>query len=355
MADDATSVPMWERMPAFPYFYHDLVARITPGAILLGSLLWALGWFPTTDHSGSYAIALFVLFLGAAYAIGVTYEGIAFYFTRLVTRRVSGEWDFYTRGFREALTDVRRRERETLKKELGREVTEVDHDPGAVGELARRCFTAFENFELIASHCYNRGTRFLAEAKMASYSGVSLLIAAGLLWIRLWEPWGWWCFLASAVTGGAATILMCPIAFARQRRRAVEVIACMEYLYRGVEYRHAREWVEPLWKKMFGESTAATAALPWFWVWFMEPKAFWSLMRRGVLGQVGVVLPVVRSQTRWTRELREAEQRGATAFREYLSDPANAALGTAVTKDTLDQWWKDFEHKRSPEQGPQQP
>ncbi|TSC63976.1 MAG: hypothetical protein G01um1014106_310 [Parcubacteria group bacterium Gr01-1014_106] len=340
---------MWERMPAFPYFYHDLVARITPGAILLGSLLWALGWFPTTDHSGSYAIALFVLFLGAAYAIGVTYEGIAFYFTREVTRKLAGKRDYYTCGFREALMDVRRREWETLKKMLGREVTEADHDPGAVGEIARRCFTAFENFELIASHCYNRGTRFLAEAKMASYSGVALLIAAGLLWTRLWEPWRWWCLLASAVTVVVAAGLMGPIAFARQRRRAVEVIACLDYLYRGVEYPKAHAWVEPLWKQMFAEPTAAPAALPWFWVWFMKPKAFWSLMRRGLLGKVGILVPVVRSQTRWTRELREAEQRGATAFRDYLSDPENAALGTAVTKDTLDQWWKDFESKRSPE------
>lgn len=31
MADEHSSVPMWERVPAFPYFYHDLVGRVIPG------------------------------------------------------------------------------------------------------------------------------------------------------------------------------------------------------------------------------------------------------------------------------------------------------------------------------------
>ncbi len=102
-------------LPRIPYFYHDIAARIIPGAIQLG-LIAALAIYHSTGqhstgiqnlksglealvHASQFATAL--MLLAAAYFVGVVFEGVMFLIHGV---------GFYSVAFSRASENVRRRQ-----------------------------------------------------------------------------------------------------------------------------------------------------------------------------------------------------------------------------------------------------
>jgi hypothetical protein len=228
-------------MPGFPYFYHDLVARVIPGSILVFLLILIIpveqfGLIQELAEAVTKQPVLFLtafapLILALGYTIGVIYEAVAFFLKKLL-----GRYSPFSSKFKAALKEYRHH--------LGH-APEVP--PGDMGVYAWQAFRLFEAFEPLASHFYHRGTRFLAESKMASYSAFSLIIASPLAWLIRGKTWGFVLILISF-------IILFPASSARLRRFHMEVIACLEYLYvtRNNYSTEAQKWIKDLWLKTLG-------------------------------------------------------------------------------------------------------
>ena len=238
-------------MSGFPYFYHDLVARVIPGSILVFLLILIIPVerFGPIKKLADEVIEKPVLFLTAfaplivalGYAIGVIYEAVAFFFKKPLKKlleKLLGRYSPFFGEFKSALKEYR--------QHLGH-VPKVP--PGDMDDFAWQAFRLFEAFEPLASHFYHRGTRSLAEWKMALYSAFSLIIACPLAWHIRGKTWG---FALISIS----FIILFPASSARLRRFHMEVIACLEYLYvtRNDYSTDAQKWIKDLWLKTLGFS-----------------------------------------------------------------------------------------------------
>jgi len=224
-------------MSGFPYFYHDLVARVIPGSILvfLLILLVPIQKFcvinyivnVTMKNPVLFLTAFFPIILALGYAIGIIYEALAF----LVKKYIP-----FPSKFKVVLEEYRHY--------LGY-TPEVP--PGDMNVYAWQAFRIFEAFEPSAPHFYQRGTRFLAESKMAFYSDISLIIAAPIAWYIHGMSWRFFLILTFI-------IILFLVGLARSRRFFVEVLACIEYLYitRKHQDMEAQEWIKNMWMSTVG-------------------------------------------------------------------------------------------------------
>jgi hypothetical protein len=116
-------------------------------------------------------------------------------------------------------------------------------------DCAWETFKMFEAFSHITPQFDYRGSRLIAEAKMAMYMGYSVILLTILL---AWMSTLW--FLCGFLV---AYVLIGPVTDARLARFCTLAIACVEYLYRGGP-PFARSWVAPLWEKMSNGQVAGS-------------------------------------------------------------------------------------------------
>jgi len=248
MADD-DETPF--SLPVIPYFYHDIVARIIPGLIQLG-LIAALAFYHLTGvprsaqaqelgmkvktifHGSQLATALIVL--AVAYFVGVLFEGVL------------GRWLLrYDWAFRCAATKVRQRNGlEGVKR------TEQTF------RLANEASSILESYEPQAPHFFARSTRFLAEAKMMTFSSVAIpigLVAVGGT-TGHWLPPGGRIGVAIVIV---LFVFFVVAGFSRQQRRAVEILRCIEYLSLRQEPADAHARADVLWKQILAPDNGSTA------------------------------------------------------------------------------------------------
>lgn len=219
-------------LPSIPYFYHDIVARIIPGAIQLG-LIAALAthhlhqteWVENKLHLKALfdasQVAAGLMLLAAAYFVGVFFEGLSW----LV--RMFG---FYRCGFSRALP-IEARNR------LGDKVSELADDASSI----------LESYEPLAPHFFARATRFLAEAKMMFHCALAMPIAVLVVWFSTREwPLTWPVFISGVVMFA----LFIVVAFGRQKRRAVEILRCVKYLAGCADLPEAHNRAKEAWQKV---------------------------------------------------------------------------------------------------------
>lgn len=198
-------------LPSIPYFYHDIVARIIPGMIQLG-LITALATCPSTAWIQKLKLetvpqlwAVLVL-LAAAYFVGVFFEGV-----RLAV-------PLFHLAFLGALTKTRR----------SRNVTGQLAYEQAV-RLAEETSSILESYEPLVPHFFARATRFHAEAKMMLCTAFAVPIAVAVVRATKgdWPHLGGYGGIARGFIVVAIFVI---VAHARQGRRGVEILRCVEYL-----------------------------------------------------------------------------------------------------------------------------
>ncbi len=198
-------------LPFIPYFYHDIVARIIPGMIQLG-LIAVLNIYHSTEGGMKLnavlpdsQVAIVLMLLVAAYFVGVIFEC-----SRL------GLGGLYNRAFSHVLA----------ARNLN-STTQIGYEEAA--RLAEETSSILESYEPLVPHFFARATRFLAEAKMMFFSALAIPIAVVVVGVTT-EQWG----LPGGCRGfalGFILILAFVVgAYARQRRRAVEILRCVRYL-----------------------------------------------------------------------------------------------------------------------------
>ncbi len=110
-------------------------------------------------------------------------------------------------------------------------------------------------------HFFARATRFLAEAKMMVYSAFAIptaLVVVGMT-TGHWRPPGGYCGIGLSLL---LVLVLAAIGFARQQRRAVEILRCVEYLALHDGPRDAVSRADAAWKRVLArpESAATTQA-----------------------------------------------------------------------------------------------
>jgi hypothetical protein len=240
-------------LPTIPYFYHDIVARIIPGMIQIG-LIAALTTYYSTGgqnsaeiqnlklrldavvHASQLATAL--MLLAAAYFVGVVFEGLMFLCRGL---------GLYSFAFARASANIRR-----MHGVLG-PMTSKD-----AARLAEETFSILESYEPLAPHFFARATRFLAEAKMMAYSALALpgaLVVVGIT-TGHWLPPGGYCGIGLSLL---LFLILAVAGFARQQRRALEILRCVQYLALRRELADASSRAQTAWAEILAPSSAASA------------------------------------------------------------------------------------------------
>jgi len=220
-------------LPSIPYFYHDVVARIVPGMIQLG-LIGALAAHhcPESVNKVNLRIILdasqvgvLLGLLAASYFIGVFFEGLL-YLAIAVGKPCSR---FYHVAFASSFKGVRRERK--VSGSVGDEEAE---------RLAEEITSILESYEPLVPHFFARAARFLAEAKMMLYSAVAMPIAVivvGVMTGNWWPPGGW----RGIVVGILLFVFLLAASFARHKRRAVEMLRCVQYLALRTEPADAKQ------------------------------------------------------------------------------------------------------------------
>lgn len=238
-------------IPSIPYFYHDIVARIIPGTIQIG-LIVALagqqsgGW--TADMKTAlkdFQFAAALIFAGFAYFIGVVYEGLM-----ALPMGSSGSFSsLYHCAFKCALK--RRSESGGLQLQVS--------DTKGTASLAEAMSSILESYEPIVPHFFARATRFLAEAKMALYAALAMPTSFVVVGITTgkWLPPSTYI----AIAGFALLfLLLTAVSYARQVRRAVEILRCIEYLSLRTEQNDAQKRASAVWNRAFKAQPAEPSA-----------------------------------------------------------------------------------------------
>lgn len=210
-------------MPAIPYFYHDITARIVPGGIQIALIAALIAYdrgtvdsSPSLRHlrevgaavCGIAPAATALVGLAAAYFIGVVFEGTLFRFQGWLFRRAFSQ-----------LSNARRKE-----SGIAGTVT-----PQLVKLRSEQLRSLMDSYEPVAPHFFARATRYLAEAKMLLFSACTIPTALVVRWAldrQIWPPRGWEGLLVALLSFS----LLAFAGFSRQRRRAIELIDCGKYL-----------------------------------------------------------------------------------------------------------------------------
>ncbi|MBI5375206.1 MAG: hypothetical protein HZA77_07205 [Candidatus Schekmanbacteria bacterium] len=210
-------------LPTIPYFYHDIVARIIPGMIQLGLITYlciyhSAEWVQKLNlkillDTSQFAVA--VILIASAYFIGVFFEGWMLIGNIMVRGHILRLYHF---AFSSALKSTRRNFN-----------VAGNMDINEVAILTEETSSILESYEPLAPHFFARATRFLAEAKMMLYSALAMPTAIIVVGITTghWQPPGG---DAGIARGIVLFLLFVAAAFARQRRRAVEILRCVQYL-----------------------------------------------------------------------------------------------------------------------------
>jgi hypothetical protein len=237
-------------LPSIPYFYHDIIARIIPGLIQLG-LIAALA----TYHSAEWVqklklkavldashLAAVLMLLAAAYFVGVFFEGWMLLGLGVVRGRILRLYHF---AFSSALMSIRRDLNITGN---------IDDEEAA--RLAEETSSIIESYEPLVPHFFARATRFLAEAKMMLYSALAMptaVVVVGATTGHWWPPGG-----CTGIAGGLVLfVLFVAVSFARQRRRATEILRCVRYLALRTEPVDACQRAHTAWTRVLASSSKA--------------------------------------------------------------------------------------------------
>lgn len=237
-------------LPSIPYVYHDIVARIVPGVIQLGLIgALAIHHCPECVNKQSLMavadasqVGVLLALLAASYFIGVIFEGLL-YLGLVVGKPFSS---FYHVAFASALESMR-----------------LEHNAsGSVGDeeaarLAEEGSSILESYEPLVPHFFARATRFLAEAKMTLYSAVAMPIAVivvGAMTGSWWPPGGW----RGIMVGFLLFVFLLAASFARQRRRAVEILRCIQYLALRSEPADAKQRAGTAWQRLLAACEQGT-------------------------------------------------------------------------------------------------
>jgi hypothetical protein len=238
-------------LPVIPYFYHDIVARIIPGLIQLG-LVGALATYHLTGVPrspqiqelkveldtlfGASQLATALMLLAAAYFVGVLFEGFL------------GRWLLnYDWAFRRATRKVRQRHG-VVALSTGDEMS----------KLANEASCILESYEPVVPHFFARSTRFLAEAKMMTFSAVAIpiaFVAIGSTTGHLLPPGG----IMGIVSVVALFLSFAVAGISRQQRRAVEILRCIEYLALRTEPADASARARRAWAEVLASGKGANA------------------------------------------------------------------------------------------------
>ncbi len=229
-------------LPSISYFYHDIISRIVPGAIQLG-LISALvihhcpAWVNKISLKAvmdASQVSVLLALLAASYFIGVIFEGLLFLGIGFGKPFSS----LYHVAFASALESMRREHK--VSGSIGDE---------EVTKLAEEVSSVLESYEPFVPHFFARATRFLAEAKMTLFSAAAMPIAViivGVIAGKWWPPGGWRGIMVSFLL----FIFLLAASFARQRRRAIEILRCVQYLALRTEPADAKKRAGTAWEKL---------------------------------------------------------------------------------------------------------
>jgi hypothetical protein len=232
-------------LPSIPYFYHDIVARIIPGVIQLGLIaalmthyLQSTEWVQKLHLKAVLNVsqlAALLMLLAAAYFVGVFFEGLTRLRVPIFRKYIFG---LYYPAFKSVL------------KSQHKNIPDTDR-------LAEEASSILESYEPLVPHFFARSTRFNAEAKMMLYSALAMPVAVVVVWVttKHW-PVGFTGFIG----GVLMFLLLLKIAFARERRRAIEVLRCVQYLARRTDLADAHARALEAWEEM--APAAADIACP---------------------------------------------------------------------------------------------
>ena len=237
-------------LPSIPYFYHDIVARIIPGAFQLGLIgVLTRHHCPACVNDTTLAaivaasqVGVLLALLAASYLIGVVFEGLLYFVVSTMKPMSSA----YHRVFVAALNGIR--EDHAVTGPLCR---------ADAASLAEPSAAILESFEPLVPHFFARAARFLAEAKMMMFSAAALPIAVvvvGAMTTR-WKPPGGW---QGIVVGVVVFAVFVAASFARQRRRAVEILRCVEDLAGRTEPVDAHKRASEVWSKVLSQHSRDT-------------------------------------------------------------------------------------------------
>jgi hypothetical protein len=239
------------KLPSIPYFYHDLVARIVPGAIQIGLICALLAHHcPECINKlnlsailSASQVGMLLGVLAGSYLIGVFFEGLLYFSVKFGKTFAN----LYHIAFASALNEFR------LNLRVSGKISKID-----TAIMAEEASSILESYEPLVPHFFARAARFLAEAKMMLYSAVAIPLAVIIVFVltgKWWPPGGW----RGIMTGLILIILFLTASFARHRRRAVEILRCVNYLSLRAEPADAKQRAGAIWRRVLDCEAQETA------------------------------------------------------------------------------------------------